>query len=419
MVRFLFSIGVMCFVHECYSEEDVASANIAVESRSKITHEEDVPGLIKKKDRIDEQSQANKTDFSDKNDQKDISLVCYKSGLCLVKDRRIMKTHSGLNEVTFHGIDPKVDVESINFRTPKKGKIRVCNFMFHKSNLSRHVLFQNAIDKEVFYQLFRDGRIEKGTLIGISEENDKHYAAIKTEEKCFVLPLEKCVAIGESALKLVGQNSLDLSFEVDETNDIELEISYLTSNIHWKHICIVDIFEKMDRIDIVSQALIENDTDYDIENADIVFDTSTPHIDHDDKSKYDESKEVLNYRRKLSVKRKSDSMCVLKAAKEINPRMEHIIKIPSDAIDGSVLKDVNVPVKNLLVVENMTSLGIGADSQDSEVLLFRRLQGERSFMGKRSLSSVRKGDDFVFEIGNTSDIVGVDVSKTMSAFSMS
>ncbi|GHT97697.1 hypothetical protein FACS1894126_2240 [Alphaproteobacteria bacterium] len=403
----LIALGSAFFVHDCYSEEEVAPTNsIAVESRSKITHEEDVPGLMKK-DQIDEQSQTTDKDSLDEKDQKDISLVCYKSGICLVKDRRIVKTHSGLNEVTFQGIDPKVDIESINFRTPKKGKIRVCNFMFHSNNLSRHMLFQNAIGEDVFYQLLQDGRIEKGTLICISEEDGKHYAAIKTEDKCFVLPLEKCVAIAENALKLEEQNSLDLSFEVDETNDIELEISYLTPNVHWKHVCIVDIFEKMDRIDIVSQALIKNDTDYDIENADIVFDTSTPRIDHDEKSKYDEPKEVLNYKRKLSVKRRSDSMCVLKAAKEINPVMEHIIRIPFNVIDGSALKEVEVPVKNLLVVENTTSLGIGADFQDSdEVLLFRRLQGERSFLGKRSLSSIRKGDAFIFEIGNTCDITG-------------
>ncbi|MDR2681846.1 MAG: DUF4139 domain-containing protein [Holosporaceae bacterium] len=385
------------------SDEESAPQDIPVESRSTITHEEEGPGLRKKNNQPEEKSAAK--DASGEKNQKDISLICYKSGVCLVKDRRSIKTQSGLNKVIFQEIDPMVNVESINFRTPKKGKIRVANFVFNRQDLSRYNLFQRAINEEIFFQLTESGKIEKGTLLSLSKENDFHHAIVKSDGRCVIMPLSSCIAVGESTMKQVGQNSLDLQFEVDEADDIDIEISYLTPNIHWKHVCLVDVFEKMDRVDIVSQALIENDSDYDLDNVDIVFDTSIPSLNHEEKSAYIEPKSVLSYKRKLSVKKNSSSMCVLKLAKEIKPVMEHIMRIPFDVINGST-KETSISVKNLLVIENMTALGIGADFHDSEVLLFSRMQGERTFLGKRKLSSVTKGEDFVFEIGNTSGITG-------------
>ncbi|MDR3179504.1 MAG: DUF4139 domain-containing protein [Holosporaceae bacterium] len=405
MAKILLGILLVCSGLLCNgSDEESAPQNIPVESRSTISHEEDGPALTKKKDQPEEKSSS--PDASREKNQKDISLVCYKSGISLVKDRRAIKTHSGLNEVTFQEIDPLVNMESINFRTPKKGKIRVANFVFHRKDLSRYNLFQRAIREEIFFQLAENGKIEKGTLLSLSKENDFHHAIVKSDGKCIIVPLSSCVAVGENTLKRMEQNSLDLQFEVDEAEDIEIEISYLTPSIHWKHVCLVDVFEKMDRVDIISQALIENNTDYDLENVDIVFDTSTPDLNHDGKSSYIEPKSVLSYKRKLSVKGNSNSMCVLKSAKEIKPAMEHIMRIPFDAINGSGSKETNIPVKNLLVMENMTALGIGTDFHDSEVWLFCRMQGERRFLGKRMLSSVTKGEDFIFEIGNATGIIG-------------
>ncbi|MDR2794279.1 MAG: DUF4139 domain-containing protein [Holosporaceae bacterium] len=404
-LKILFGSIFLCFGSLCNgSDEESAPQNIPVESRATITHEEDGPGLTKKKGQPEEKSAPK--DASNEKNQKDVSLVCYKSGVCLVKDRRAIKTHSGLNEITFQEIDPLVNMESINFRTPKKGKIRVANFVFHRKDWSRYNLFQRALNEEIFFQLAENGKIEKGILLSFSKENNNHYAVIKSDGKCVIVPLSSCIAIGENTMKHMEQNSLDLQFEVDEADDIDIEISYLTPSIHWKHVCLVDVFEKMDRVDIISQALIENNTDYDLENVDIVFDTSIPDLNHDGKSFYIESKSVLSYKRKLSVKKNSNSMCVLKSAKEIKPVMEHIMRIPFDVIYSSGSKETNIPVKNLLVIENMIALGIGADFHDSEVLLFSRMQGERNFLGKRMLSSVTKGEDFIFEIGNATGIIG-------------
>jgi hypothetical protein len=338
-------------------------------------------------------------------------MICYRNGICLVKDRRHIKTVSGVNKITFDNLYAGLDRESINFRTPKKGEIIVRSFVINGGEPSRLEIFSNAVGKEIFYQRSESKNMGKGTLLGIFLENDEYYAIIKVDDKHFVLSLKECVAVGEKSQKSFGRNSLDLIFDVTESDDLEIEISYLTKNIYWKHICVIDVFEKMDRIDITSQALVKNKSGHDIDDAEIIFAASSPNSGGDSGGESnDGNRSLLRYKRKLSVKNNSDSTCILKTTKEIKPRQEYAITVPFNAICGSAAttatKELNLVVKNLLVVENATAAGLDA-SLDGEVFLFYRMHGERNFLGKQSLSSIRRGADLAFEIGdNSGEVVG-------------
>ncbi|MDR3151528.1 MAG: hypothetical protein LBT67_01585 [Holosporaceae bacterium] len=400
------ALFVGCWVCRADEPRENTSAEVApVESRSKVSHEEAGPSITRKVVLPEGQSQTKST----KNNKKDITMICYRNGVCLVKDRRRIKTVSGVNKITFDNLYAGLDRESINFRTPKKGKIVVRSFSVDGNEPSRLEIFSNAVGKEVFYQRSDSGSMEKGTLLGIFLENNEHHAIIKVDDKHFVLSLKKCIAVGEKSQKSSGQNSLDLTFDVTEADDLEIEISYLTKNIYWKHTCLVDVFEKMDRIDIISQALVENKSGYDIDDAEIIFAAASPSFGGNCENNGGD-RSLLRYKRNLSIKNNADSTCILKTTKEIKPRQEYAITVPFNAIYGSTTattaKELNLVVKNLLIVENATAAGLDANF-DGDVLLFYRMHGERNFLGKQNLSSIRRGADLAFEIGDSNgEVIG-------------
>ncbi|MDR1362399.1 MAG: hypothetical protein LBJ16_04270 [Holosporaceae bacterium] len=398
--------------------DDKSPVDVApLETRSNVSHEDIGPGVIVRK--VDQHKQQ--SSIKGKGNKKDISLICYMNGVCLVRDRRPITTISGPNKFTFDNLYAGLDRASVNFCTPKKGKIIVQNFTINENAPSRLEIFNNSIGREIFYQRSESANMEKGTLLAIFPENDEHYALLKADGKNLVIPLKKCVAVGAETLKSFGQHSLDLVFDVTEADDFEIEVSYLTKNIYWKHICFIDVFEKMDRVDITAQALVKNESGHDIEDAEIIFATASPFSGgasdgnagddyrKDDNCDGDGNGSTLNYKRKLSIKNHSDATCVLKTTKEINPRLEYAATIPFDAVCGlATKKESNLIIKNLLVVENAAAVGLEANF-NGEIFLFSRMQGERNFLGKLTASSIRRGNDLAFEIcrcNGENDVLG-------------
>jgi hypothetical protein len=393
----------------CYCEEK--KSNSDTESSPKISHRDSTPVIIKKPELSDQLRAAfpqNPVGISYKGNG-NIALVCYKNGTCLVKDTRSIKVQPGTNEIVFDNLYPGLMQESLNFRTPKKGKLTILNYTFNPRNLSKQNLFSSAIGEDVFYFLKDNAKLEKGKLIGISGEKDEIYAIINGDGRCFMLPLEKCIAIRENVLNHIGNNSLKLTFDAEEQDNIDVEVSYLTSNIGWRHICLIEVFEKLDRVDIFSQAILKNNTNFDLENASVTFDTSSPNMYTPEMlTKFMElrsgAQNTCSYKRNLTIKKNSQTTCMLRSAKSLTPALEYIVKIPMTSIDNSLSKEIDLIVRNLLIINNTKALGIDMDFLDSDALIFYRENGERSFLGRQILSSMKKGDDLVFEIGNTSDI---------------
>jgi hypothetical protein len=353
-----------------------------------------------------------------------VSLVCYKSGICLVKDTRAVKARRGINTLEFADLFSGLLQESISFRTPKNGKFVVLNHAFHPKNLSRCGLFTSAVGKDVFFYIDEGAkelgaRLEKGKLLNISTEKGSDYAIIASaaDQKCFVLPLEQCVAIDSKITDLVERNSMSVTFESAEQIDADFEISYLTSDITWQHVCVVDIFEKLDRIDVSSRAILNNRTNADLKNVTVIFDTSMPAIPTEQTNaaanQPNATKETVvatantahRYTKRITAKSNSSSTCVLQSVKGVKPGLEYIARIPSTFFDSSSSDEIDLLVNNLLIVENVEGLGLHSNIDSSYAILFQRVTGEKNFIGKQPISAITSGNNLVFEVGSTTDIV--------------
>lgn len=341
-----------------------------------------------------------------------ITLTCYKNGYCLVRDIRSVQATVGINKANFSKIYHGVVENSLNISPLKQGKLIILDYKLNELDTSRHSLFEYAVGNTVYYRLDNQ-KIEKGKLIGLSKEKNETFVTIETDNKCFIIPITCCVAVDNNICKRIVNRSLDVTFESKTSDNSNIEISYLTKNIHWKHLCVIDVFEKLDRVDIFSKALLINESGYDLKNVNVIFSTISPNFEKNIKETnvVFEKNNISNFKapefsqNNLYIEKNTNLICMLKAAKEIKPKLEYIVKIPNFVFKESFPNTKNIAVGNLLIIENAKSLDLGQGLQDSEALIFKRDNEKVHFLGTQMLSSLKKDEDIVFEIGTTSDIV--------------
>lgn len=340
-----------------------------------------------------------------------VTLTCYKNGICLVRDVRYVPVVAGINKVNFPGIYRGLIKDSLNFRSIKQGKLVILDYKLNEQDTSRHNLFASAVGNTVYYRLDNQ-KIEKGKLIGLSKEKNETFVTIETENKCFIIPISCCLAVDNNICQRIASNSVDVTFESKTSDNSEIEISYLTKNIHWKHLCVIDVFEKLDRVDIFSKALLINESGYDLKNINVIFSTTSPNFEKIQKEtnvvfekNHSSNLKALEFsQNNLNAPKGASLICMLKAAKEIKPKLEYIVKIPNFVFKESFSDAKNIAVGNLLIIENAKSLDLGKSLHDSEALIFKRTNEKVHFLGTQMISSLKKDDDMVFEIGTTSDI---------------
>lgn len=350
------------------------------------------------------------TENSNKKNQDPITLTCYKNGLCLVKEIRFIPVIAGINKTNFQGLFNGLIKESLNFRSLKRGKLIVLDYKFNDIFPSKHNLYVSSVGDTVFFRLDHQ-KVEKGKLLRVSKEKNGTFVVIEAENKCFVIPIACCIAIDNKICRRLENNSVDVTFESKIADNSEVEISYLTKNIHWEHLCIIDVGEKLDKVDIYSKALLINNSGYDLKNVNVIFNTTSPNFDRVLQTKnvilepeHNVSKKHTYSQNNLSIGKNESMVCMLKSAKEISPKLEYMVKIPSFVFEEAFSGAKNISVGNLLIIEDAKNLELGQDLQDTEALIFKREDEKMNFLGKQTLSSLKKNKDIVFEIGKTPDI---------------
>ncbi|MDR1334817.1 MAG: hypothetical protein LBJ19_00880 [Holosporaceae bacterium] len=392
-----------------------------------VAHWDSLPSLFGKHEQTVLNGQLPKSAIVQSIDKKNdkaasVSLRCYKN-LCLVKEIRKVAAHTGLNTVEFKRLYASLMPDSLNFRTPGKGKIKVHSYTFHQKNLTRQGLFQSAIGSDVFFRPdSQSTTLDKGVLMAISNEDGVNHAIIggRADQKYFIIPLQQCIAIDGKKKSPIDQDSLVLLFESEKSEDIDLELSYLIPTITWKYICIIDVFEKLDRIDIFSQAFVKNSSGFDLDNVPIIFDTSSSieerqPTDNKTNAKNSDSgvqimKPVLessglSYSRNFSIKNNASSVCVLQSTKEIKPTLEYIAQLPKNFFDEQFPGEIFLQINNLLIVEKAKKVCVDSDDANSYAVIFRRVGEGRSFVSKQIVSSIKKENKFILKMGQASGIL--------------
>lgn len=324
--------------------------------------------------------------------------VDYLHNCCMVTDTRTIKAKRGLNKIRFERIIP-CDISSVTLRTPSKGKINVRSYSYNPPISSYNELLhkfegESVGDRNDKRKIALCMPLDKYSSMVISSNKSSEYFA-RYQGAEFFSATVSCAAID-------AMYSLDVLFESDTTEEIELEICYTTSAITQQCAYDVDIFEKLDRVDVYAKSILDNTTGIDIKNAiisvkkdflgNLVIGLQNDiRIDGVNLSKYNQAvcvfpcrnaQHSVTYRAKIS---------------------QNDLEMPNrDPLDKN---PVSLTVKNLVTLDNIgKNVAKSKEFEDSLVSVYYRQGESRELCNQFKLSDVRERD-WTLEIGETGDII--------------
>jgi hypothetical protein len=331
----------------------------------------------------------------------DVSLTCYGNGVCLVKISGYYSVSPETNKVVINDIFSEMVEGSLHVR----GAAAITHYEVQQKKLSRNNLFLAAVGDDVFFQIFRSGDLKKGKLVSVSQENEALFAIVEHEQRCFVIPADMCIAVGQSVLGYNWKSELHLFLTEASVGKTKIDLSYLIKDIHYRHICLVELSEQLDQARLIAAASLRNNTDSDLKDISVSFDASSPPTSPEECSngaKLVEKSNLHHCPHRVSLMKKSDTICVLKETKDYRPKQECLVELALDKLSDD--KAIEIPVINRIVIENMRRFGMVSEIPNSELLVFQMVDGERCFRGRQALCITNQNDSVVLKIGETATV---------------
>ena len=395
----------------CYSEEEITQAieEKPTEYITSVQHIDTSPSIFKKSEESETNfyQQNNKT--SSKKSTNNMRLICYRNGLCLVKEIRVEKVKEGINSITFENLLDGLIPQTLRFIPINNKRINILSYRFQKNEISKEGILKNSIGKNISFLVSPNSEPKQGKLLSLIKEDGTPLAIIESDKK-YILPISQCIGFEKDQnLENHFFNRAVVNLESSVNEEIKFEISYITSDILWAHFFSIDVVDDMSNINLISQAALLNNSNQDLEDVDVIFNTTSPNFAKTsagiDFSPSSNSTENLMYANTLSIPKKAHVTSALMSVNGIQPRREYTVKIPSEIFEKPFANKINVSTKNLMVIDNPQSVGLNHNFRNSDLFLFSVKNGERNFMCRRTVSSFKRDNEFVFELDNTSDII--------------
>ena len=331
------------------------------------------------------------------------TIAIYPDGKCVVTDTRIVPVKQGSNNVRLLDLIAG-DPISVTFRTPKKGSIILNKYCFNiiddiefynKNNAEprgfnavRNKILDRAVGHDVWVrknenpkELRKMKLIKSGNSSGMSFcENDNHYEFVEYYE---------LQGISKDVID-VCQNFINATFNSDVADDVEIEISYLSPFITCEYAYDIDIFDKLDRIDVASKYIIKNNSSNDVKNTNVI-------IKQNDLKFSD-----------VDIDSKSSTACV-KHEKNTAHSIRYGINLSKydlDKCSTDTKEKTNLTVCNLITFSKKQRKTFGFnESSDAHIIVYRRHGEDRNLYKQFKLSEmIKNGDDWNIEVGEADGV---------------
>ena len=309
---------------------------------------------------------------------KSLTVSVYNSNLALVKDVRAIHLKKGLNVVEIHNISPLLGLNSVSLKCAScECIVRILSYELLKKSSSKSALLKSSLGKYIAYKNYAD-KDSSGILKDIfCDENSKEMTGlVQSSGKIEFVPLDKCYSVSSNNFA-AKRNILRTYIYSDEELDEELEIYYMTTGIRWKPECSIELDNSLKNANIYVSGTLQNDIDWDINEANVIFDYSSPSIDQKT-SEYNESKMSYNYPEKLTLRQSSSAVVAINSAINVDLHKSYLVKIPE-------LKhgNTNLPVHNLVSIDDEAISQFVKNG--SEALIYLTDQNSRKFLGLRNI----------------------------------
>lgn len=322
--------------------------------------------------------------------------VDYLHNCCMVTDIRTVKAKRGLNKVRFEGVIP-CDTSTIILRTPNKGRISVRNYTYNPPINRQDELFRK-LEGEVIVEQQDKRKValcvpnKSASLVISSDKNNKYFIRSDGSE---IFPS------GISCAAIDAMYSLDVFFDSDNSEEIEVEICYTTSAIAQHCAYDIDIFEKFDRIDVYAKSILDNLTGVDIKNA--IVSTKKSFLGN----------LIVGLQNDISVNDVNlpgyGQTVGVFPYRNAQHSIMYRVKISQNDLENSHRDSdknyINFTVRNLIILENLgKNITTSKAFENSFVNVYYRQGDSRELCNRFKLSDMQS-QDWGLEIGETSDIV--------------
>lgn len=323
----------------------------------------------------------------------------YNGNLALVKDTRKLHLKKGLNVIEIHNISPLLELNSVSLKCSScECTVKILSYEMLKKSSSKGALLKSSIGKTISYKNHLD-KESSGILKDIfCDENSKEMIGlIQSSGKVEFVPLEKCYSIYATNITS-KRNILRTYIYSEEELDEDLEIYYMTTGIKWKPECSIEVDSSLKNADIYVSGTLQNETDWNIEGANIIFDYSSPSISQK-MTELNESSMSYTYPEKLTLRQSSSAVVAINSAINIDLNRSYLVKIPEVKHGNSKL-----PVYNLVNVEDEAISQFVKNG--SEALIYLTNDNNKKFLGLRNIKLMDglNNGGLSFAIGKCNDV---------------
>ena len=329
----------------------------------------------------------------------ELKVFVYSSELALVSDVRKLKLKSGQNIIEILNVSPNLEVKSVSISCNKcPCAAKVLSYEFISRAASKTDIFKSTIGKRISF-INSVGSESAGELVDIFvDENTKNdIAIIQNGSRTEFIEASKCISVF-GAGQLGKRNVLRAHMCSSEDSEVELNISYLTKGVSWTPECSICVDQSMSVADISASGTLRNSTNWNIENAHVVFEYAAPSLSE----QYEQHAESLlsfTYPERISLRHSSSAVVAISSISNINLNHSYLVKIPDIKNGGGSL-----PVYNLISIDD-DKIGNFVKLNNSAFVYIKTDLGKK-FLGQQNTKFMTGVNDrgLSFSVGKTNDV---------------
>ncbi|MDB4951214.1 MAG: hypothetical protein JWM27_3863 [Gemmatimonadetes bacterium] len=196
---------------------------------------------------------------STRQDTKDLSLTVYNQGFAVVRERRDLGLHAGLNRVRYEDVAQLIDAPTVSLRSmTAPGSLAVAEQNYQYDLVSPAAILDKSVGRTVrIRRRVPNGNVEvlEGTLISSSSSGG---IVVRTADGRLILSPEGEVEVQALPEGLISRPSLLWLLNAGRAGVQTAEVSYMTDGVDWSadYVVVVDSAER--KVDLTGWVTLVN-----------------------------------------------------------------------------------------------------------------------------------------------------------------
>lgn len=322
--------------------------------------------------------------------QLDVNVTLYQD-MALIKEQRKAILKEGSNKLLIKDVPAVILMDSFLFQvTPSSSALKVLEYNFQASDITREVLLQHSVGKTV--QILPSQLTQAPTpakLLALDGDD----VIVESLGLIFALKKNK-IAFSHLPYSLVSEPLITLKLLNSKEGEYHFEMGYLAKGFSWDAGYTIIVDEEEKHLDLNNWISIRNESGVDIKKGYLQI----AHAQQKEGQFY-------NIKQPTSLPDKATKIISWVEAKDLIPSKSFQIHPKNDIIhneEGVVMKPT---VETWLSVQNDISQGLGSPLPEGIIKVFRRnIDGSLFYISENKTPFTPVGKFFSLRVGSTKEV---------------